>query len=119
MMTSAKEPFGCPWFCQNGTVIEQSGGPAPGRESHSVIHSSARNFCAPMAPAATAHRTQTISDNTAPATHPLLPIGYLSCPHALEHPRPGAARQVRLPDWLHSGVNIRLTRSNVRVLFRS
>ena len=43
--TRANEPLGSPRVCQNGTVIEQSGVPALGPASHSVIHSSARNFC--------------------------------------------------------------------------
>lgn len=49
MTTRANEPLGSPRVCQNGTVIEQSGAPVLGPESHSVIHSSARKFCPPAA----------------------------------------------------------------------
>jgi len=49
MTTRAKEPPWSPWACQNGTIIEQSGALLPGAASHSVIHSSDRNVCCPVA----------------------------------------------------------------------
>jgi len=60
MMTRAKEPSPPPRVCQNGTVIEQSGVPLLGSAPHSVIHSSDRNVCSPVAGGRTSTWTESV-----------------------------------------------------------